>query len=103
MLFRSGIDLISGYGTPIVAVQSGYASAHPNYLGGNAVIVESAGGDYTYYAHLSRYGTLGSVSAGTIIGYVGATGDTNTPHLHFEYHPRGGSAINPYAALNAVC
>ena len=100
---HQGIDLISGYGTPIVAVQSGYASAHPNYLGGNAVIVESAGGDYTYYAHLSRYGTLGSVSAGTIIGYVGATGDTNTPHLHFEYHPRGGSAINPYAALNAVC
>jgi murein DD-endopeptidase MepM/ murein hydrolase activator NlpD len=100
---HQGIDLISAYGTPIIAVQSGYASAHPNYLGGNAVIVESSGGDYTYYAHLSRYGTLGYVSAGTIIGYVGATGDTNTPHLHFEYHPRGGSAIDPYAALNAVC
>lgn len=100
---HEGIDLISPYGTPLVAVASGYAYAAPNYLGGNAVIVRSAGGDWTYYAHLSRYGTLGNVSAGTVIGYVGSTGNSGVPHLHFEYHPGGGAAINPYAALNIVC
>lgn len=101
---HQGIDLIASYGTPIVAVTSGWAVSSYNSLGGNAVWVESSSGG-TYYAHLSRYGTLGSVSAGTVIGYVGATGDASGPHLHFEYHPGGrlGGAINPYAALNVVC
>jgi murein DD-endopeptidase MepM/ murein hydrolase activator NlpD len=43
------------------------------------------------------------VGAGTVIGYVGSTGDTNVNHLHFEYHPGGGSAIDPYGMLLAVC
>ncbi|MFM7718017.1 MAG: murein hydrolase activator EnvC family protein [Actinomycetota bacterium] len=100
---HQGIDLIASSGTPIVAVADGYARSSWNSLGGNAVFVESSGGDYTYYAHLSGYGTLGWVSAGTIIGYVGATGDASGPHLHFEYHPGGGSAINAYSALVVVC
>ncbi|MFM8999201.1 MAG: murein hydrolase activator EnvC family protein [Actinomycetota bacterium] len=101
---HQGIDLIASYGTPIVAVADGWAVSSSSTLGGNSVWVESGGGA-TYYAHLSRYGTLGRVSAGTVIGYVGATGFASGPHLHFEYHPsgRGGSAINPYAALNVVC
>lgn len=100
---HQGTDLISPYGTPIVAVQSGNAVATPNSLGGNAVIVYGPGGDWTYYAHLSSYGATGGVGVGTVIGYVGATGDTNVNHLHFEYHPGGGSAVNPYLALRAVC
>lgn len=102
---HQGIDLIASYGTPLVAVADGYAVASYNSLGGNSVWVESPGKGATYYAHLSRYGTLGRVSAGTVIGYVGATGDASGPHLHFEYHPggRSGGAINPYAALNVVC
>ena len=59
-------------------------------------------GDWTFYAHLSSYGAGGHVSAGTVIGYVGATG-TTVNHLHFEYHPSGGAAVDPYAALVAVC
>jgi murein DD-endopeptidase MepM/ murein hydrolase activator NlpD len=100
---HEGIDMIAPYGTPVVAVQAGRAVATPNTLGGNAVIVYGPGGDWTYYAHLSAYGQLGSVGVGTVVGYVGATGDTNLNHLHFEYHPGGGAAVDPYGALRAVC
>ncbi len=100
---HEGIDLISPYGTPIVAVRAGNAVRTPNTLGGNAVIVYHDGGDWTYYAHMSSYGAAGQVSAGQVIGYVGATGDTVVNHLHFEYHPGGGGAVNPYSALVAVC
>lgn len=100
---HEGIDMISPFGTPVVAVQPGRAEAHPNTLGGNAVIVFGPGGDFTYYAHLSSYGPMGSVAVGTVIGYVGSTGDTNVNHLHFEYHPGGGAAVDPYNALRAVC
>ena len=101
---HQGIDLIAAYGTPVVAVAPGNSRGASNTLGGNAVVVEhDSGGDYTYYAHLSSYGASGHVSAGTVIGYVGSTGDTNVNHLHFEYHPSGGAAVNPYSALVAVC
>ncbi len=101
---HQGIDMISPYGTPIVAVHSGSAVQAPNELGGNAVILYHDGGsDWTYYAHMSSYGSSGHVGAGQVIGYVGATGDTSVNHLHFEYHPGGGSAIDPYQMLLAVC
>ena len=101
---HQGIDLIDAYGTPVVTVAPGNSRGASNTLGGNAVVVEhDSGGDYTYYAHLSSYGASGHVSAGTVIGYVGSTGDTNVNHLHFEYHPSGGAAVNPYSALVAVC
>ena len=101
---HEGIDMISPEGTPVVAVHAGSASQNPNELGGNAVVLYHDGGsDWTYYAHLSSYGASGSVSAGTVIGYVGHTGDTNVNHLHFEYHPGGGAAVDPYQALLAVC
>jgi murein DD-endopeptidase MepM/ murein hydrolase activator NlpD len=100
---HEGIDMISAYGTPIVAVHSGNAVQTPNSLGGNAVIVYHDGGDFTYYAHMSSYGATGHVGAGDVIGYVGSTGDTSVNHLHFEYHPGGGGAIDPYQALLAVC
>jgi murein DD-endopeptidase MepM/ murein hydrolase activator NlpD len=101
---HQGIDMISPYGTPVVATYAGNAVAAPNSLGGNAVILYHAGSsDWTYYAHFSSYGATGQVGAGTVIGYVGSTGDTNVNHLHFEYHPGGGSAIDPYGMLLAVC
>jgi murein DD-endopeptidase MepM/ murein hydrolase activator NlpD len=100
---HEGIDLIAPYGTPIVAVQPGNAVQTANTLGGLAVIVYGPGGDWTYYAHLSSYGTTGSVGVGTVIGHVGSTGDTSVNHLHFEYHPGGGAAVDPYLALLAVC
>jgi murein DD-endopeptidase MepM/ murein hydrolase activator NlpD len=101
---HQGIDLIAALGTPVVAVAPGNARSASSVLGGLGVVVEhDNGGDWTFYAHLSSYGTMGHVSAGTVIGSVGATGTTTVNHLHFEYHPNGGAAVNPYGALLAVC
>lgn len=100
---HEGIDMIAPYGTPVVAVQPGNAVQTSNTLGGLAMIVYGPGGDWTYYAHLSSYGATGGVGVGTVIGHVGSTGDTSVNHLHFEYHPGGGSAVDPYLALLAVC
>ena len=99
---HQGIDMIAAAGTPVVAVAPGNARSASSVLGGLGVVVEHGNGDWTFYAHLSSFGATGSVSAGTVIGYVGATG-TTVNHLHFEYHPNGGAAVNPYAALVAVC
>ncbi len=99
---HEGDDIMAYYGTPIVAPFAGTAVADPNRLGGLAVKVYGARG-YAYNAHLSRYGALGQVHAGTVIGYVGATGDAGGPHDHFEWHPGGGPAVDPYPYLRVVC
>jgi murein DD-endopeptidase MepM/ murein hydrolase activator NlpD len=114
---HAGNDIIAPEGTPIYATFDGYAQAGYNTLGGNAVNVYGDLG-YTYNAHMRAPGYTGPVHAGQIIGYVGATGDTNTPHDHFEWHPKVipsnwpasaygytviGGAINPFPLLSQVC
>jgi murein DD-endopeptidase MepM/ murein hydrolase activator NlpD len=116
---HAGNDIIAPQGTPIRATFDGYARASTNGLGGFAVYVYGELG-YTYNAHLMQPGLTGTVSAGDIVGFVGATGDTNTPHDHFEWHPNQtpppgdwpaspygysviGSAVNPYPLLAQVC
>jgi murein DD-endopeptidase MepM/ murein hydrolase activator NlpD len=69
------------------------------------VVFHDGSSDWTFYTHFDSYGSYGEgahVSAGSTIGYVGNTG-TTVYHLHFEYHPGGGVAINPYTALLGVC
>ncbi len=97
-----GNDILALTGTPIVAPFDGYASASRGWLGGMEVRVRGARG-YVYNAHLSRYGTLGDVQAGDVIGYVGSTGDATTPHDHLEWHPNDGVAVDPYPYLSASC
>ena len=99
---HEGNDILAYAGTPIVAPFDGYASASQSELGGLEVRVTGSRG-YVYNAHLSSYGTLGSVRAGTVIGYVGATGDATTAHDHLEWHPYGGAAVDPNPYLSVSC
>jgi peptidoglycan hydrolase CwlO-like protein len=116
---HAGNDIMSPRGTPIVAPFDGRAVAGSNGLGGMSVVVYGSQG-YVYNAHLESYGHTGSVTAGTVIGYVGNTGDAQggPTHDHFEWHPNAipqnpwrspygynviGSAVDPYPYLNAVC
>ena len=101
---HEGVDMMSPGGTPLVAVESGSANFSTNRLGGNAVWLTGASGTKYYYAHLSAWeGSSRSVSQGEVIGYVGATGNTTANHLHFEVHPGGGRAVNPYPYVRSVC
>jgi murein DD-endopeptidase MepM/ murein hydrolase activator NlpD len=101
---HEGVDMMSPRGTPLVAVESGRANFSTNRLGGNAVWLTGSSGTKYYYAHLSAWeGSSRSVSRGEVIGYVGATGNTSANHLHFEVHPGGGRAVNPYPYVRAMC
>ena len=101
---HEGVDMMSPGGTPLVAVESGSVQFKTTRLGGNSVWLNGGSGTRYFYAHLSAWaGSSRSVSRGEVIGYVGATGNTTANHLHFEVHPGGGRAVNPYPYVRAVC
>lgn len=102
---HQGVDMISASGTPVVAVVDGTASPGTNELGGNTISLVGADGNRYYYAHLDRWETTGQVARGTVVGYVGQTGNAqfSVAHLHFEIHPGGGAAVNPYPTVRAHC
>jgi peptidoglycan LD-endopeptidase LytH len=102
---HQGVDMIGGRGLPLVAVVDGFAQQKVNTLGGNSVWLSGADGNRYYYAHLDSWAAQGSVVAGTVIGYLGDTGNAkaSVPHLHFEIHPGGGAAVNPYPTTRAHC
>ena len=99
---HQGNDIYAAMGVPIVAPFDGVAVTATNHVGGLAVKVFGEFG-YVYNAHLSRFGQLGTVQAGDVIGYVGATGNAGGPHDHFEWHPGNGDAIDPHGFLLIVC
>jgi murein DD-endopeptidase MepM/ murein hydrolase activator NlpD len=94
---HSGLDYRAGYGTPIVAVTDGQVVSAGRAGGcGIAVRLAHANGIQTRYCHMSRMAVNSgqSVRRGQIIGYVGSTGLSTGPHLHYEMY-RNGQAINP--------
>jgi peptidoglycan LD-endopeptidase LytH len=99
-----GVDMMARRGTPVVAPVSGTVSHRSNRIGGMSFHLNGDDGNYYYGTHLSAYGNSGRVAAGTVIGYVGDTGNARgNPHLHFEIHPNGGSAVNPTPTVRAHC
>ena len=75
-------------------------------LAGNGVRLTRADGTYFFYGHMQRVadgiGIGVKVKAGQVLGYLGKTGGTTTPHLHLEVHPFGGEAIDPTPVVAAV-
>jgi len=100
-----GLDMFAALGTPAVAVVSGRVEHRGNSVGGLSYYLYGDDGNFYYGTHLSAYGAGGRVAAGTVIGYVGGTGNANgINHLHFEMHLGGrGNAVNPYNAVRAAC
>jgi murein DD-endopeptidase MepM/ murein hydrolase activator NlpD len=107
--FHTGLDLAAAMGTPVVSAQAGRVVAADSMGGyGLAVIIENAAGNYrTLYGHLSgiavRPGT--ALEAGTVVGWVGSTGNSTGPHLHFEtlvLNNSGWTAIDPLSSGNTA-
>ncbi|MEQ7010013.1 M23 family metallopeptidase [Actinopolymorpha sp. B17G11] len=101
---HTGQDFSAPMGTPIRAVGAGeitFAGWDGPY--GNKIVVRHDDGTETWYCHMSDYEyTSGYVSAGTVIGYVGSTGNSTGPHLHFEVRPGGGDPIDPLPWLRGL-
>jgi len=101
---HEGTDLMSPHGTENVAVVSGTFKRHHSGAGGLSIYLYGEDGHTYYYAHLSQVvGPDRRVAQGELIGLTGATGNAGTPHTHFEFHPNGGRAVNPYTLIKAHC
>jgi murein DD-endopeptidase MepM/ murein hydrolase activator NlpD len=105
---HEGIDLFAARGTPVVAVADGSLfNVGWNGLGGWRFWLRDGAGTTYYYAHLDAFAPAAregaSVSRGTVVGYVGDSGDAKgtSPHVHFQIHPGGGGPTRPYPLVAA--
>lgn len=123
---HAGNDIMAKRRTPVVAAERGYVYK-PTWSSSDCILIlEGASGTHYWYLHLNNDLTMSNdndggcrngvsfasdlpkskgvkkyVRAGRLIGYVGNSGnaDATNPHLHFELHPNGGSAVDPYDHL----
>lgn len=102
---HEGQDIFAPRGTPVISATRGVVlRIGQNRLGGNTVSVAGPGGRTYYYAHLDRHAedlrVAQQVIPGTVLGFVGTTGNAKgtPPHLHFGIYGRGG-AIDPWPLL----
>jgi murein DD-endopeptidase MepM/ murein hydrolase activator NlpD len=104
--YHTGLDFRASFGTPIKAVADGvvvYAGNSGDWAG-NHIAVRHAGGVTSMSSHMSSMAVSSgqSVKAGQTIGYVGSTGRSFGPHLHFELYPAGVKYGDVYRAVNPV-
>ncbi len=89
---HEGVDYAAGYGSEVVAAESGRVISAGNRGGyGQTVLIDHGSGMTTLYAHLSRFAVSSGeqVQRGQVVGYEGATGAVTGPHLHFEVRING--------------
>jgi murein DD-endopeptidase MepM/ murein hydrolase activator NlpD len=107
--WHEGTDIFTPAGTELVACERGVITRMgTNVLGGITLWLRGESGVSYYYAHLSGFapgigvGTI--VEASTVVGYAGNTGNAvgTPPHLHFEVHPPGMDAVNPFPLLDVA-
>jgi murein DD-endopeptidase MepM/ murein hydrolase activator NlpD len=100
---HQGNDIFAAEGTAIVAVDDGALRFAEDPLGGHAFYLTADDGTVYYGAHLAAYEGQSPrfATAGEVLGYVGHTGNAarTSAHLHFEVHPSGGVAVDPYRLL----
>ena len=106
---HEGMDFTAKIGTPIYATGDGVVERADNTASGfgNHIVIRHGFGYETLYGHLSKYKCRAgqSIKRGDIIGYVGSTGRSEGPHLHYEVH-KNGKVVNPlnfyYGNISAV-
>lgn len=107
---HKGVDMMADRGTPLVAIEAGTVGRLSNGgLGGITVWLLGDSGTEYYYAHMDAWApglAQGQrVAIGGSLGTVGSTGNApdEWPHLHFQLHPNGGEAVNPFPTVDAIC
>lgn len=105
-----GTDVMGPMGAPVYAFTSGVIMRHAqSRRGGISLYLDGDDGNVYFYTHLQGYAPRGvegtRVAAGEHIAFNGNTGNARggAPHIHFERHPGGGSAVNPYPWLATAC
>lgn len=96
--FHEGMDFSAKIGTPIYATGDGVVARADNTASGfgNHIVIQHGFGYETLYGHLSKYNCRAGqrVKRGDVIGFVGSTGRSEGPHLHYEVH-KSGEVVNP--------
>ncbi|MDX1449533.1 MAG: LysM peptidoglycan-binding domain-containing protein, partial [Acidimicrobiia bacterium] len=102
--FHQGTDLFAPRDTPVRAPVSGVVEAVTGDVGGFQFWLTGDDGNLYVGTHMQRFGQVGRVDAGDVVGSVGDTGNAKgaKTHLHFEILV-GGKAVNPYPALVRAC
>ncbi|MFV5695968.1 M23 family metallopeptidase [Flavobacterium sp. LB3P122] len=106
---HKGMDFSANIGTPVYATGDGVIAKADNSVSGygNHIVIKHGYGYETLYGHLSKYKVRAGqhVKRGDIIGYVGSTGRSEGPHLHYEVH-KDGNVVNPlnfyYGNISAI-
>jgi murein DD-endopeptidase MepM/ murein hydrolase activator NlpD len=105
---HQGNDCFAAFGSPVLAVADGTLNRVGTLpISGNRLWLKTERGDAFFYAHMSAFAPEAvsgrRVKAGTLLGFIGNTGDAEPtpPHLHFEVHPGDKKAIDPHEVLSA--